>query len=67
MGDSAKLQSILHDTHVDTDDMRRRTDKLGLIATIRSGDLEMYSIKLSDLYASESGRDGGGYSPSLIR
>ena len=53
--DTATLESILDDTYVDTDEMGRRTDKRGLIAAIRSGDLKMNSIKLSELQSYESG------------
>jgi ketosteroid isomerase-like protein/opacity protein-like surface antigen len=53
--DTTTLQSILDDTYVDTDEMGRRTDKLGLTAAIRSGDLKMNSIKLSGVQVYESG------------
>jgi opacity protein-like surface antigen len=53
--DTATLESILDDTYVDTDEMGRRTDKRGLIAAIRSGDLKMNSIKLSGLQVYEPG------------
>lgn len=65
--DAAKQESALDVTCVDTDDLRRRTDKPGLIASIRPGDLRMNFIKLSDLQVSKSGCDCGGYRPSLIR
>jgi ketosteroid isomerase-like protein len=53
--DAATLESILDETYVDTDEMGRRTDKLGLTAAIRSGDLKMNSIKLSGVQVYESG------------
>jgi hypothetical protein len=53
--DTATLESILDDTYVDTDEMGRRTDKSGLTAAIRSGDLKMNSIKLSGVQVYESG------------
>jgi opacity protein-like surface antigen/ketosteroid isomerase-like protein len=53
--DTATLESILDDTYVDTDEMGHRTDKMGLIATIRSGDLKINSIKLSGIQVYESG------------
>jgi hypothetical protein len=53
--DTATLESILDDTYVDTDEMGHRTDKLGLTAAMRSGDLKMNSIKLSGMQVYESG------------
>jgi Domain of unknown function (DUF4440)/Outer membrane protein beta-barrel domain len=53
--DTATLESILDDTYVDTDEMGRRTDKLGLTAAMRSGDLKMNSIQLSGMQVYESG------------
>jgi hypothetical protein len=53
--DTATLESILDDVYVDTDEMGHRTDKLGLTAAIRSGDLKMNSIKLSGMQVYESG------------
>jgi opacity protein-like surface antigen len=54
-GDTATLESILDDTYVDTDEMGHRTDKPGLLAAVRSGDLKMNSIKLSGVQVYESG------------
>jgi ketosteroid isomerase-like protein len=54
-GDTATLESILDDTYVDTDEMGRRTDKPGVLAAVRSGDLKMNSIKLSGVQVHESG------------
>jgi opacity protein-like surface antigen len=54
-GDTATLGSILDDTYVDTDEMGRRTDKPGLLAALRSGDLKLNSIKLSGVQVYESG------------
>lgn len=53
--DTTTLEGILDDTYVDTDEMGRRTDKLGLTAAIRSGDLKMNSIRLSGVQVYESG------------
>jgi ketosteroid isomerase-like protein len=54
-GDTAALESILGDAYVDADEMGRRTDKQGLLAAVRSGDLKMNSIKLSGLQVYEFG------------
>jgi opacity protein-like surface antigen len=54
-GDTATLESILDDTYVDTDEMGRRTDKQGLLAAIRMGDLKMNSIRLSGVQVYQSG------------
>ena len=54
-GDTSTLDSILDDTYVDTDEMGRRTDKRGLFAAFRSGDLKINSIKLSGVQVYESG------------
>jgi opacity protein-like surface antigen len=54
-GDTAMLESILDDAYVDTDEMGRRTDKPGLLAAVRLGDLKMNAIKLSGVQVYESG------------
>jgi len=54
-GDAATLESVLDDTYVDTDEMGRRTDKQGLLAAIRMGDLKMNSIRLSGVQVYQSG------------
>ena len=54
-GDTATLESILDDTYVDTDEIGRRTDKQGLLAAIRMGDLKMNSIRLSGVQVYQSG------------
>jgi len=53
--DTGTLESILDDTYVDTDEMGHRTDKMGLLAAIRSGDLKINSIKLSSMQVYQSG------------
>jgi hypothetical protein len=53
--DSATLETVLDDTYTETDEMGRRTDKQGLLATLRSGDLKINSIKLSGMQVHESG------------
>jgi ketosteroid isomerase-like protein len=47
--DTATLDSILSDTYVDTDEHGQRTDKLGVLLVLKSGDLKFESIKLSDM------------------
>jgi ketosteroid isomerase-like protein len=53
--DTATLDSILDDTYVDTDEMGHRSDKQELIAVLKSGELKMNSIKLSDMQVHEYG------------
>jgi len=47
--DAATLDSILVDTYVDTDEESHRSDKQAVLAVLKSGDLKMTSIKLSDM------------------
>jgi hypothetical protein len=47
--DVATLDSILADTYVDTDEHNQRTDKQGLLSALRSGDLKIQSIGLSNM------------------
>jgi len=47
--DTATLDSILSDTYVDTDEHGQRTDKSGMLSVLKSGDLKLESIKLSDM------------------
>ena len=54
-GDTARLESILDDTYVDTDEIGRRTDKQELLAAVRMGDLKMNSIRLSGVQVYQSG------------
>jgi hypothetical protein len=46
--DTPALDTILVDTYVDTDEGGNRYDKVGVLAMLKSGDLELASIKLSD-------------------
>jgi hypothetical protein len=47
--DAAKLDSIFVNGYVDTDEHNQRSDKQGVLALLKSGDLKMTSIKLSDM------------------
>jgi hypothetical protein len=47
--DVATLDSIFADTYVDTDEHNQRTDKQGVLSALRSGDLKIQSIKLSNM------------------
>jgi ketosteroid isomerase-like protein len=47
--DITKLNAILADGFVDTDEEGNQTDKPGVLAALKSGDLKMASIKLSDM------------------
>jgi hypothetical protein len=49
--DTATLNSIFVDTYVDTDEHSHRSDKQGVLSVLKSGDLKIASIKLSDLHA----------------
>jgi hypothetical protein len=53
--DTATLETILDDTYVDTDEAGHRSDKPDLIAVLKSGDLRMNSIKLSDMRVRQYG------------
>ena len=46
--DTPALDTILVDTYVDTDEGGNRYDKAGVLAMLKSGDLELASIKLLD-------------------
>jgi hypothetical protein len=48
--DTAALDEILVNTYVDTDEEGNRTDKRGVVAALKSGDLKMASITLSDMH-----------------
>jgi ketosteroid isomerase-like protein len=48
--DTATLDAILADTFVDTDEEGNQADKGGVIAALKSGDLKMASIKLSEMH-----------------
>jgi hypothetical protein len=47
--DTTTLNSILSDTYVDTDEHGQRNDKQGLLSVLKSGDLKLESIKLSNM------------------
>jgi len=47
--DTASLDSIFADTFVDTDEHSHRSDKQGVLSVMKSGELKMESIKLSDM------------------
>jgi len=49
-GDIATLDMTLADTYVDTDEDGHQSDKPGVLAVLKSGDLKMQSIKLSDMH-----------------
>jgi hypothetical protein len=49
--DTAALDSIFADTYVDTDEHSHRSDKQGVLAVVKSGELKLESIKLSDMLA----------------
>lgn len=44
--DTETLETILVDSYVDTDDSGSRTDKAGILAALKSGDLKLTSIRL---------------------
>jgi hypothetical protein len=48
-GDTAALSDILDDTYMDADEGGNQTDKAGVIAAVKSGDLKMTSIQLSGM------------------
>jgi ketosteroid isomerase-like protein len=47
--DVTTLEAIFADTYVDTDEHSRRGDKQDVLSVLKSGDLRLDSIKLSDL------------------
>jgi hypothetical protein len=47
--DTATLDSIFADTYVDTDEQSHRSDKQSVLSVLKSGELKIESIKLSDL------------------
>jgi hypothetical protein len=47
--DTAKLDAILVDTYVDTDEDGHQSDKRGTLAEVKSPDLKFKSIKLSSM------------------
>lgn len=53
--DTAALDSIFADTYVDTDEHSQRSDKQAVLSVLKSGDLKMESIKLSDMQVHDYG------------
>ena len=53
--DTAVLDAILADTYVDTDESGSRTNKAGLLAALKSGDLKLASITLLETHAHRYG------------
>jgi len=47
--DTVTLDAIFADAYVDTEEHGQRSDKQGVLSVLKSGDLKMESIKLSDL------------------
>jgi ketosteroid isomerase-like protein len=47
--DSAALDTIFADSYVDSDEHGHRSDRQGVLAVLKSGELKMTSIKLSDM------------------
>ena len=47
--DTATLDSILADTYVDSDEQGHRSDKKGIMAVLKAGDLKFESVKVSDM------------------
>jgi hypothetical protein len=47
--DTAALDSIFAESYVDTDEHGHRSDKQGVFLVLKSGDLHIASIKLSDM------------------
>jgi Domain of unknown function (DUF4440) len=47
--DTSTLDSIFADTYVDTDENGHRTDKQGVLSVLKSGELKMASVKLSEM------------------
>lgn len=47
--DAATLDFIFADTYVDTDEHSHRSDKQGVLSVLKSGELKIESIRLSDM------------------
>jgi hypothetical protein len=47
--DAATLAAMLADTYVDTDESGHRTDKNGVLGLVKSGDLKMTSLTLTNM------------------
>ena len=48
--DTTTLDAILADTYVDTDEEGHQTDKRGVLAVLKAGDLKLASIRLSHMH-----------------
>jgi hypothetical protein len=53
--DTAALDTILVDSYVDTDESGSRTDKAGILAALKSGDLKLASITLLETHVNRYG------------
>jgi ketosteroid isomerase-like protein len=53
--DAATLDSIFAETYVDTDEHSQRSDKQSVLSVLKSGDLKIASIKLSDMQVYDYG------------
>jgi ketosteroid isomerase-like protein len=53
--DAATLESIFAETYVDTDEQSHRSDKQGVLSVLKSGELKIESIKLSDMQVYDYG------------
>jgi hypothetical protein len=53
--DAATLDSVFADTYVDTDEQSHRSDKQGVLSVLKSGELKIESIKLSDMQVYDYG------------
>lgn len=53
--DVAALDSIFADSFVDTDEHSHRSDKQGVLSVLKSGELKIESIKLSDMQVYDYG------------
>lgn len=49
-GDLATLDAIYADTYVDTDEEGHRSDKRGVMDVLKSGDLKMNQVSVSDMH-----------------
>jgi hypothetical protein len=53
--DTVALDAIFADTYVDTAENNQRSDKQAVLAVVKSGDLKLESIKLSDMHVYDYG------------
>jgi ketosteroid isomerase-like protein len=53
--DAEAIDSMFADSYVETDEQDQRNDKQGVLAALKSGDLKLKSIKLSDLRVHDYG------------